>query len=90
MNRVSIFFPNQFVGLHSTDLEFYQNELTILLGPSSSGKSVFMQTLNGLVPRSTGHIHVKDLGNLTDKHTWSSHKCSIAMIHQMNQLIPVF
>jgi len=57
MNRVSVVFPNQFVGLHPTDLEFYPGELTILLGPSRSGKSVLMRTLNGLVPCSTGHIH---------------------------------
>ena len=86
-NQASVTYPNGVIGMHPSDFEIYDGELTVLLGPSGAGKSTMLRTLNGLVALSTGSISTKEHGYLSDKKSWRSHQRRTAMIFQQHQLI---
>jgi len=86
-NQASVTYPNGVVGMHTSDFEIYDGELTVLIGPSGAGKSTMLRTLNGLVPLSTGSISTKEYGKLSDTKSWRSHQRRTAMIFQQHQLI---
>jgi phospholipid/cholesterol/gamma-HCH transport system ATP-binding protein len=51
-------------------------EISVMLGPSGTGKSVFLKHLVGLLKPNRGHIYVngKDVPNITEKHLYEVRK----------------
>ena len=52
---------NQMTILDQIDLDFYDNEVTVLVGPSGAGKSTLLRSLNALVQPTQGIVQLEDL-----------------------------
>lgn len=88
LQNVSVTYPNGVVGLQETSIQFFEREVTVLLGLSGAGKSTLLRTLNHLTPPTTGDITVESHGNLADRNALIAHRRRTAMIFQQHQLIP--
>jgi phospholipid/cholesterol/gamma-HCH transport system ATP-binding protein len=53
-----------------------KGEISVLLGPSGTGKSVFLKHLIGLLRPDRGHVYIegKDVPNVTEKHLYEVRK----------------
>jgi phospholipid/cholesterol/gamma-HCH transport system ATP-binding protein len=53
-----------------------KNEISVLLGPSGTGKSVFLKHLIGLLRPDRGHVYIegKDVPNVSEKHLYEVRK----------------
>src|SRR2546421_1267366 len=53
-----------------------EGEISVLLGPSGTGKSVFLKTLIGLLRPNAGHIWIegKDLTRLSERDLYETRK----------------
>ena len=84
---VSVVYPNGVAGLAETSIAFTQGQFTVLLGPSGSGKSILLRTLNGLVKPTAGHV-AGALGPISaSTRTLRRHRRNTGMIFQHHQLI---
>ena len=52
--------------LRALELQIAPGELLGLIGPNGAGKSTLLRTLIGLVPRSSGHVHLFGLDPATE------------------------
>lgn len=80
-------YENGTVGLHPTDLDFQDGELTVLLGPSGAGKSTLLRLLNFLVRPTQGTVQTPHLGVLDTPAVIRAHRRATAMIFQQHHLI---
>ena len=69
--------------LRGIDLEIQAGELFVLMGPSGSGKSVFLRQLIGLEQPTTGEVLV-DGQSVTDE---TRHRARMAMVFQSGGLL---
>jgi phospholipid/cholesterol/gamma-HCH transport system ATP-binding protein len=69
--------------LRGIDLEIKAGELFVLMGPSGSGKSVFLRQLIGLEQPTTGEVLV-DGQSVTDE---TRHRARMAMVFQSGGLL---
>lgn len=61
LNLFFSYFPkNKKMILHDLNVEITENSFTAVLGKTGSGKSTFIQTLNGLLLPTSGEVHVND------------------------------
>ena len=51
-------------------------EISVMLGPSGTGKSVFLKTLIGLLKPNTGHVFIEgtDIANCSEKDLYEIRK----------------
>ncbi|XDD48604.1 ABC transporter ATP-binding protein (plasmid) [Leptospira sp. WS39.C2] len=78
------------VALHSVNLDFYEGELTVMLGASGSGKSTLLNILGGLDTASTGEVffHGKTLALETDDGLTQYRRNHVGFVFQFYNLIP--
>src|ERR1700743_1337114 len=57
-------------------LDIPAGEISVLLGPSGTGKSVFLKHLIGLLRPDRGHIYIegKDVPNISERHLYEIRK----------------
>ena len=58
LDHVSVTYPNGTRALQDVSLTIDPGEMVSIVGLSGSGKSTLIRTINGLVPASTGEVHV--------------------------------
>ena len=73
--------------LRGVDLDVQQGQSTVLVGPSSSGKSVLLKCLLGLMPMDAGHVRYgdTDLAGL-DKGALERLMRGVGVLFQQNAL----
>jgi energy-coupling factor transport system ATP-binding protein len=59
--------PSELTALDHLDLDIYDGEIAVLIGPGGSGKSTFVQHLNGLLTPTSGTLRVCGLNPQTKK-----------------------
>lgn len=72
------------VVLNDVSLNVAPGEIVAVLGPSGSGKSTLLRVVAGLVRPASGTIAIDDV----DVTTTPTHKRSIGLVFQNNQLFP--
>jgi len=70
--------------LTDVSLRVERGEIVAVLGPSGSGKSTLLRVIAGLVPASSGSVHVD--GN--DMSGIPTHRRGVGLVFQNNQLFP--
>jgi phospholipid/cholesterol/gamma-HCH transport system ATP-binding protein len=60
----------------NVSLTLPKGEISVLLGPSGTGKSVFLKHLVGLLRPNSGHIYIegKDVPNVSERHLYEIRK----------------
>lgn len=68
-------FGNQTIW-HDVSLTLPAGEISVMLGPSGTGKSVFLKTLIGLLKPNAGHIFIEgiDIANCTERKLYEIRK----------------
>lgn len=87
LRGVKVVYPNGTVALQPVDIDFADNEVTVLLGPSGAGKSTLLRVLNQLVVPTAGTVSVRDLGELSTRKLVRAHRLRTGMVFQQHQLI---
>ena len=87
LKGVGVVYSNTTVALKPTDIEFAENEVTVLLGRSGAGKSTLLRVLNHLVVPTSGEVVLRDLGTLKLRKTVRAHRLRTSMVFQQHQLI---
>jgi phosphonate transport system ATP-binding protein len=87
LKGIEVVYSNKTVALKPTDIEFADNEVTVLLGPSGAGKSTLLRVLNRLVVPTRGTVSVRDLGVLETHKLVRAHRLRTGMVFQQHQLI---
>ena len=61
---------------HDVSLTLPAGEISVMLGPSGTGKSVFLKTLIGLLKPEAGHVYIEgtDLANCSEKDLYKIRK----------------
>lgn len=80
---VTVSFDGSVV-LTDVSLRVERGEIVAVLGPSGSGKSTLLRVIAGLVPASSGSVHVD--GN--DMSGIPTHRRGVGLVFQNNQLFP--
>lgn len=76
--------------LSGVDFEIYSNEFLVILGPSGSGKSSFLNILGGMDTATKGEIYYKDM-NLHDANRaklTKYRKDAVGFVFQFYNLMP--
>ena len=61
-SNVSLIYPNSTTTvLENLNLEIFEGEMVLVIGPTGSGKSSLLRLINGLVPHHTGGILAGDV-----------------------------
>ncbi|MEQ1695110.1 MAG: phosphonate ABC transporter ATP-binding protein [Hyphomicrobiaceae bacterium] len=84
-NGVSKQFADGVKALDGVTFDVPRGEFCVILGPSGSGKSILLRTLNGLTPLSSGRIAVDGV-ELKPKSLRSMQR-RVAMVHQQFNLV---
>lgn len=87
LRAVEVTYANRAAALKPIDIDFAENELTVLLGPSGAGKSTLLRVLNRLVVPSKGAVSTRDLGELKTNKVVRRHRLRTGMVFQQHQLI---
>lgn len=87
LRGVGVVYGNKTVALKPTDIDFSDNEVTVLLGRSGAGKSTLLRVLNHLVVPTSGEITLRDLGVLNSRKVVRAHRLRTSMVFQQHQLI---
>ena len=87
LRGVEVVYPNGMAALKPVDLDFSDNQVTVLLGPSGAGKSTLLRVLNRLVAPTAGTVSVRDIGELKLPAVIRQHRLRTGMVFQQHQLI---
>ncbi len=87
LRGVKVVYGNKTLALKTTDIDFADDEVTVLLGPSGAGKSTLLRVLNHLVKPNAGTVKIRDVGALRDRKVVRTHRLRTAMVFQQHQLI---
>jgi len=76
--------------LRGVDLDVQRGEFVSIIGPSGSGKSTLFYILGGLMPPTSGSIHIagRDLLGMTDAQRTELRKTSVGFVFQKYNLLP--
>jgi putative ABC transport system ATP-binding protein len=76
--------------LRGVDLDVQRGEFVSIIGPSGSGKSTLFHILGGLMPPTSGSIHIagRDLLGMTDAQRTELRKTSVGFVFQKYNLLP--
>jgi putative ABC transport system ATP-binding protein len=76
--------------LRGVDLDIQRGEFVSIIGPSGSGKSTLFHILGGLMPPTSGSIHIagRDLLDMTDAQRTELRKNSVGFVFQKYNLLP--
>jgi putative ABC transport system ATP-binding protein len=76
--------------LRGVDLDVQRGEFVSIIGPSGSGKSTLFYILGGLMPPTSGSIHIarRDLLGMTDVQRTELRKTSVGFVFQKYNLLP--
>lgn len=87
LSGVGVTYAKKTVALKPLDIEFADNEITVLLGQSGAGKSTLLRALNYLVKPSLGTVEVHGIGVLKSRRSIRAHRLKTGMVFQQHQLI---
>lgn len=87
LHGVGVCYPGSVQALRHVCLGFQPGRCVALLGPSGSGKSSLLRSVNHLVVPTQGHIELEGLGVLTRRNL-RRHRLQTGMIFQQHQLNP--
>jgi putative ABC transport system ATP-binding protein len=78
------------VALRSVDLDLYEGEFVVILGPSGGGKSTLLNILGGLDVPTSGSVHFfdHDLTAATDRELTRFRREHVGFVFQFFNLIP--
>jgi putative ABC transport system ATP-binding protein len=76
--------------LNGTDVEFYGQQFSAIMGPSGSGKSTLLHCLAGLDSLTAGRVYLgdTDLGTLDDDDLTRLRRDEVGFVFQAYNLVP--
>ncbi len=76
--------------LRDVDLDLYEGELVVILGPSGGGKSTLLNILGGLDVPTSGEVNFRDhmLTNANDRELTRFRREHVGFVFQFYNLIP--
>jgi len=86
--QATVTYPGGVHALTGLDLEIADGEFVVIVGLSGAGKSTLIRTVNGLVPLTSGNVHVgdRDVTKLS-KRQLRALRADIGMIFQQFNLV---
>lgn len=87
LDRLSVTYKGEVIGLHPTSLTFLKGQFTVILGASGAGKSTLLRCLNFLNRPTAGTVVVEGLGDLHNPRVLHRHRQLTGAIFQQHQLI---
>lgn len=90
LTKIYLMGEVQVHALRGVDLEFYQGEMTALLGPSGSGKSTLLNIIGGLDTPTAGRVWYRgtDLTAASEKALTQYRRQHVGFVFQFYNLIP--
>ena len=77
-----------FVALNGVSSKIYEKEVVVVLGPSGSGKSNFIRTINGLEPHDSGTIKISGTEINNKLKNLQEVRSNVGMVFQQFNLFP--
>jgi glycine betaine/proline transport system ATP-binding protein len=89
-DRSELKLPGVTPAVIDASFEVEDGEIFVVMGLSGSGKSTLIRMLNGLLPATSGHVHVdgQDLTSMSAKEVRAMRQRSISMVFQHFALFP--
>ena len=78
----SVDTPFEKTAIRDVSAEFYPGELVAVIGHTGSGKSTFMQHLNGLMPPTSGRVFVDGEDIFASKEATRDVKFKVGLVFQ--------
>jgi len=84
--------PHKIEVLKGLDLEVYEGDIVVIMGPSGVGKSTFLQIIGGLDKPSSGKIYLNEINifELNNGELAEFRNKSIGFVFQFHHLLPEF
>ncbi|MDH5770155.1 MAG: ATP-binding cassette domain-containing protein, partial [Candidatus Bathyarchaeota archaeon] len=89
MKSIHKVYPDGTIALRGVDLEVRRGEIVGLLGENGAGKTTLMKILSGLLPLTSGEIHVGGKSAYFDNPS-DALRVGIGMVHQHFALVSTY
>ena len=74
--------PFEKTAIHDIDVEIYEGQLVAVIGHTGSGKSTFIQHLNGLLKPSSGSVFCEDVDIFATKEAMRDVRFKVGLVFQ--------
>ena len=74
--------PFEKTAIHDIDVEIYEGQLVAVIGHTGSGKSTFIQHLNGLLKPSSGSVFCEDVDIFATKEATRDVRFKVGLVFQ--------